>query len=182
MIHNKNLKNFYFIDDFNKDHIRSLNKNINIIYRNYSKKYNHEKVLEIKKFCKNINKKFFLANDVGLANKLNLDGAYIPSFNNCLSVYKLKNKNMLLLGSAHNLKEINQKKKQGIDIIFLAPTFKVSKSNNFLDVVKFNILANLLNGKAIALGGIDKNNIKKIKMLNCYGFASISYIKEHYKI
>jgi len=96
VIHNKSLKNFYFIDDFNKDHIRSLNKNINIIYRNYSKKYNQEKVLEIKKFCKNINKKFFLANDVGLANKLNLDGAYIPSFNNCLSVYKLKNKMILL--------------------------------------------------------------------------------------
>ena len=178
MIHNKILKNFYFIDDFNKDHIRSLDKNISIIYRNYSKKYNQEKIFEIKKFCKNIKKKFFLANDINLANKLNLDGVYIPAFNNCLSVYKLKNKNMILLGSAHNLKEINQKKKQGIDIIFLSPTFKVSKSNNFLDVIKFNIFAKLLNGKAIALGGINKDNIKKIKMLNCYGFASISYIKK----
>ena len=181
MIHNKRLKKFYFIDDFNKDHIRSLNKNISIIYRNYTKKYNQEKIIEIKKFCKNIKKEFFLANDVNLTNKLNLDGAYIPAFNNSLSVYKLKNKNMILLGSAHNLKEVNQKKKQGIDIIFLAPTFKVNKSNSFLGVIKFNILANLLNGKAIALGGINKNNIKKIKMLNCYGFASISYIKEHSK-
>jgi thiamine-phosphate pyrophosphorylase len=182
MIHNKGLKKFYFIDDFNKDHIRSLNKNISIIYRNYTKKYNQEKIIEIKKFCKNIKKEFFLANDVNLTNKLNLDGAYIPAFNNSLSVYKLKNKNMTLLGSAHNLKEINQKKRQGIDIIFIAPTFKVNKSNNFLGVTKFNILANLLNGKTIALGGINKNNIKKIKMLNCYGYASISYIKKHNKI
>ena len=89
---------------------------------------------------------------------------------------------MTLLGSAHNLKEINQKKKQGIDIIFITPTFKVIKSNNFLDVIKFNILANLLDGQAVALGGINKNNIKKIKILNCYGFASISYIKEYNKI
>ena len=182
MIHNKGLKKFYFIDDFNKDHIRSLNKNISIIYRNYTKKYNQEKIIEIKKFCKNIKKEFFLANDVNLTNKLNLDGAYIPAFNNSLSVYKLKNKNMTLLGSAHNLKEINQKKRQGIDIIFIAPTFKVNKSSNFLGVTKFNILANLLNGKTIALGGININNIKKIKMLNCYGYASISYIKEHNKI
>ena len=123
-----------------------------------------------------------MANDVNLTNKLNLDGAYIPAFNNSLSVYKLKNKNMTLLGSAHNLKEINQKKRQGIDIIFIAPTFKVNKSNNFLGVTKFNILANLLNGKTIALGGININNIKKIKMLNCYGYASISYIKEYNKI
>ena len=123
-----------------------------------------------------------MANDIFLANRLNLDGAYIPAFNNSLSVYKLKKKNMTLLGSAHNLREINQKKKQGIDIIFLAPTFKVSKTKNFLNVTKFNILANLLDGKAVALGGINKKNIKKIKMLNCYGFASISYIKGDNKI
>jgi thiamine-phosphate pyrophosphorylase len=110
VIHNKSLKKFYFIDNFNKDHIRSLNKNISIIYRNYTKKYNQEKILEIKRFCKNIKKEFFLANDINLTNKLNLDGAYIPAFNNSLSVYKLKKKNMTLLGSAHNLKEINQKK------------------------------------------------------------------------
>ena len=181
MIHNRELKNYYFIDDFNKDHIRSLNKNISIIYRNYSEKYNQEKILEIKKFCKKINKKFFLANDVNLTDKLNLDGAYIPAFNNSLSVNKLKNKNMLLLGSAHTLKEINQKKNQGIDIIFLTPIFQVTKSNKFLDVTRFNTFSNLLNGKTIALGGINKNNIKKIKMLNCYGFASISYIKEYKK-
>ena len=89
---------------------------------------------------------------------------------------------MMLLGSAHNLKEINQKKRQGIDIIFISPVFKVNKSKKFLDVTKFNILSNLINGKTIALGGINKNNIKKIKILNCYGFASISYIKEHNKI
>jgi thiamine-phosphate pyrophosphorylase len=182
VIHNKTLKNFYFIDDFNKDHIRSLNKNISIIYRNYKEKYDCNKIFEIKRFCKNIKKKFFLANDIILANKLNLDGAYIPAFNNCLSVYKLKNKNMILLGSAHNLKEVNQKKRQGIDIIFLSPTFKVNKSKNFLNVIKFNILSNLLNGKTVALGGINKKNIKKIKMLNCYGFASISYIKGLNKI
>lgn len=182
MIHNKCLNNFYFIDDFNKDHIKSLNKNISIIYRNYSEKYSEKKIIEIKKFCKNIRKNFFLANDIKLANKLNLDGAYVPAFNNNPSVYKLKNKNMILLGSAHNLKEINQKKRQGIDIIFISPVFKVNKSKNFLDVTKFNILSNLINGKTIALGGINKNNIKKIKILNCYGFASISYIKEHNKI
>ena len=83
---------------------------------------------------------------------------------------------MLLLGSAHNLKEICQKKKQGINVIFLSPTFKVSKSNNFLGVAKFNLLSSFVGGKTIALGGVNKNTIKQIKMLNCYGFASISYI------
>ena len=77
------------------------------------------------------------------------------------------------------LKKFVKKKKQGINIIFLSPTFKVSKSNNFLGVAKFNLLSSLVGGKTIALGGINKNSIKQIKMLNCYGFASISYIKEN---
>ncbi len=31
--------------------------------------------------------------------------------------------------------------------------------------------------KIIALGGISKKNIKLINILNCYGFAGISYFK-----
>ncbi len=177
MIHNINLQKFYFINDFNKDHIKSLDKDINIIYRNYTENYSEVKILEIKKFCKKIGKNFFLANNIRLTIKLHLDGAYIPSFNKDLSVKKLKSKKMLVLGSAHNLKEINQKKKQGVQIIFLSPLFKVNKSQNFLGVIKFNIFSNYLVGKTVALGGITKNNIQKVKALNCLGFASISYIR-----
>ena len=36
-------------------------------------------------------------------------------------------------------------------------------------------------GKTIALGGINKQNYKNLKNINCYGFASISYI-EKYKL
>ena len=34
----------------------------------------------------------------------------------------------------------------------------------------------LTNKKIIALGGINQKNLKKVRMLNCYGFASISHI------
>ena len=85
-------------------------KNIAIIYRNYDQKYDEKEIIRIKKFCRANRRKFFLANDIKLVDKLNLDGAYIPSFNKQLSVLKLKKKNILLLGSAHNIKEINEKK------------------------------------------------------------------------
>ena len=182
MVHNKRLIKFYFIESFNKDHIQRLDKDINIIYRNYKEKYNETKILEIKKFCKKIGKKFFLANNVNLTIKLCLDGAYIPSFNKDISVYKLKHKKILIIGSAHNLKQINEKKKQGVQVIFLSPLFKVNKSHKFLGVTRFNILANFFNGNIVALGGITKNNIKKVMLLNCFGFASISYIKENTSI
>ena len=84
----------------------------------------------------------------------------------------------MCLGSAHNIKEINEKKRQGVDLIFLAPIFKVKKKNNYLGVVKFNNLSNINKCRFVALGGINKSNINNIKLLNCYGIASISYIKE----
>ena len=84
----------------------------------------------------------------------------------------------MCLGSAHNIKEINEKKRQGVDLIFLAPIFKVKKKNNHLGVIKFNNLSNINKCGFVALGGINKRNINNIKLLNCYGIASISYIKE----
>ena len=75
--------------------------------------------------------KFILANNIKLAIYLNLDGAYIPSFNKSFShlAYNLKKK-FLIIGSAHNLKEIKIKEKQGVSKIFLSPLFKIKKRKN----------------------------------------------------
>ncbi len=177
-MHLNNLKKFYFIDEFNKDHLKNLDNNTAIIYRNYTKKYDENLIFKIKKFCKSKNLKFFLANDVNLAIKLRLDGIYIPAFNKRINIIKSKLHNLMCLGSAHNIKEINEKKRQGVDLIFLAPIFKVKKKNNFLGIIKFNNLSNINKCGFVALGGINKRNINNIKLLNCYGIASISYIKD----
>ena len=109
--------------------------------------------------------KFFLSNDVKLAINLNLDGAYIPSFNkstNHLSYTKCKN--FVLLGSAHNNKEIKFKERQGVKILFLSSIFK--KNKNFLGLNRFKLLTNLTNKKVIALGGITRKNLKKLNLAN----------------
>ena len=31
--------------------------------------------------------------------------------------------------------------------------------------------------KVVALGGVSRKNIKKLKLINCFGFAGISYFK-----
>jgi len=38
-------------------------------------------------------------------------------------------------------------------------------------------LSQLTNKKIIALGGISSTNLKKLRMLNCFGFAGISYFE-----
>ena len=59
-----------------------------------------------------------------MAVNLNLDGAYLPSFNKkIISNIFSKRKNFLVLGSAHNIQEIIIKQKQGCKLIFLALQF-----------------------------------------------------------
>ena len=74
-------KYYYFIDKFEKDDIKNINKNIAIIYRNYTRKIDIKLIQNIKDILKKKKIKFFLANNIKLAIKLNLDGVYIPSFN-----------------------------------------------------------------------------------------------------
>ena len=166
---------FYFIDEFKKKHLINLDKNISIIYRNYNKIYSENEVLEIKKFCLSTNRNLFISNNVYLANKFNLDGIYLPSFNKNFSILGKIDKRLKIIGSAHNYREIAIKKKQKVDLIFISPIFKVKKKSEFLDVHKFNKLTKITKKKVIALGGIKKENIKRIKMVYCSGFAGISY-------
>lgn len=118
-----------------------------------------------------------MSNNVKLAINLNLDGAYIPSFNKSTNHLSYsKSKNFLLIGSAHNNKEIKIKERQGVSILFLSSVFK--KNKNYLGLNKFKLLTNLTNKKVIALGGITNENLKKLSLINCKGFAGISYFQK----
>jgi len=176
-MHKKIPKIYYFINNFDKNLINNLNSNIALIYRNYNKKLNLKLLTDIKKICKIKKRKFFLSNNIKLAIKLDLDGAYIPSFKNDLKhlIYK-KKKDFILLGSAHNLKQIREKENQCVDAIFLASLF--NKKKTYLGFNKFRILSKLTKVKIIALGGINKNNLKKINLLNIHGYAGISFFNQ----
>tara|TARA_B100001121_G_scaffold218973_1_gene192267 strand:- start:9942 stop:10478 length:537 start_codon:yes stop_codon:yes gene_type:complete len=169
---------FTFISNFKKEEILSLDKNIGIIFRNYEKNLDIDNILKLKNFCKIHNRKLFLSNNLKMAAKLNLDGAYIPSFNRDLGIIKFNlKKNFLILGSAHNIFEIKIKEKQGVDMIFLSPLFN-TKDKNGLGIIKFNILSKMSVKKIIALGGINKKNLNKIGFINCSGFCAISHFQK----
>ena len=172
------LDKYYFINKFNPNHIKKLDKGISIIYRNYRSSININLLVKIRDFCKKNRRKFYLSNNIKLALKLNLDGAYLPSFNNNINhlSYKFRKK-FLIIGSAHNLKEIRIKEKQLVKKIFISSIFK--KEKNYLGINKFKKLSRLTKTKIIALGGINQNNLKKIKLLNISGFAAINFFKYH---
>ena len=171
------IRKYYFIDKFDTKNIDKQKTNTGIIYRNYNEKKSLNTIIKIKRYCKKKGYKFFLSNNTRLAINLDLDGAYIPSFNKELKHLAFsKKKNFLIMGSAHNNKEIKLKEKQGANIIFLSSIFKQNK--NYLGINKFKLLSNLTNKKVIALGGISKKNFKKLKLVNSFGFAGISFFQK----
>ena len=176
-MHKNLFKKYYFIEKFNKSNIDKQSKNTTIIYRNYKKNINIKEIIGLKQYCKNKGVEFILSNNVKLSIKLNLDGAYLPSFNNNFKhlSYKFRKK-FQLIGSAHNLKEIKIKEKQGVSEIFISSVFK--KNNNFLGFNKFRLISNLSRKKIIALGGISNKNIELIQLTKSIGFAGISYFSQ----
>jgi len=175
-MHSNLPKQYYFIEKFDKKILNNQSRDTAIIYRNYSKKINVFEILKIKQFCNKKKLKLFLSNNFKLALKLNLDGAYLPAFNKSFNHlnFNLK-KGFIILGSAHNLKEIRIKELQKVEAIFLSSIFK--KNKNYLGLLKFLTLSSLSKKKIIALGGISKKNKKIIDIFNLWGFAGISYFK-----
>ena len=175
-MHINKLSKYYFINKFDINYINKQNKNTVIVYRNYNSNTSVYDVLKFKNHCKKNNYKFLLANNIKLAIKLDLDGVYIPSFNSDLShlSYSLK-KNFLIIGSAHSNTEIKIKELQKTQILVLSSLFK--KNKNYLGIYRFKLLSNLTERKIIALGGVSKKNKKKLNLLNCFGFAGISFFE-----
>tara|TARA_B100000767_G_scaffold8141_1_gene8020 strand:+ start:218 stop:760 length:543 start_codon:yes stop_codon:yes gene_type:complete len=176
-MHNKILNKYYFINKFDRSHIDKQDKETTIIYRNYNQEIDKKLILSLRNYCKKKGNKFLISNNIKLAIRLNLDGAYIPSFNdskNHLS-YSYKKK-FILLGSAHNIYEMRIKELQKVKVIFLSSVFKENK--NYLGLYKFKLFSLLTSKKIIALGGISLNNLKKLNLTSCQGFAGISFFEQ----
>tara|TARA_B100000242_G_C42954518_1_gene442609 strand:- start:86 stop:604 length:519 start_codon:yes stop_codon:yes gene_type:complete len=171
------INKYYFISKFDTNNIDKQDKQTTIIYRNYNSQIMDEKlILKIKRYCRLKKIKFYLSNNIKLAIKLDLDGAYIPSFNKSTKhlAFSLKKK-FEIIGSAHSLKQIKTKETQNVNKIFLSSLFK--KNKNYLGINKFKLISNLTKKKVVALGGISKKNFNKLKLLKIYDFAGISYFE-----
>ena len=138
---------------------------------------NITKIKILRDLCKKKRCNFFLSNNVKLAMKLKLDGVYLPSFNKSFNhlTYNFKKK-FIILGSAHSLQELNIKKLQAVKFFFISSLFK--KNKNYLGIYKFKFFENFTKKKLVALGGINKKNMKKLGLLDIYGYAGISFFQK----
>ena len=142
-------RKYYFINKFDTNNIDKLNKQTAVIYRNYNlETLNKEFILKLKKYCQKKGIKFYLSNNIKLAMKLDLDGAYLPSFNKSTKHLSFSfKKKFNVIGSAHNIKEIKIKEKQRVSKIFISSVFK--KNKNYLGINKFKLISNLTKKKKL---------------------------------
>tara|TARA_B100001057_G_C22709857_1_gene895300 strand:+ start:442 stop:1008 length:567 start_codon:yes stop_codon:yes gene_type:complete len=174
-------KKYFFIiqniEDINLNNIKKKNKFV-IILRNQKSNDNIDSLIKFRKKCKIKGIEFFVANNSKLAVLLKSDGVYISAFYKGFEHLNLKQLNKKIIGSAHNFKEINEKKKQGCSYIILSKLFRVDYAplENFYGIVKFNLIENRNN--LIPLGGIKLINLNKVKLVKSGGIAIMSEIKK----
>jgi len=169
---------FIFLDQYDNRVFENNNTNLGIVYRNYKSKKREVELVKIARACKKKRYQLYVSNDIRLATKVRADGIYIPSFNKKNLFRNIQNKNLTILGSAHNQREIKEKISQNCKIIFLSPLFNVKKSKYYLNILKFNLLTFGNKCCFLALGGITINNVQKLQMLRIKGFAGISMFKK----
>ena len=174
-------KYFLFIEniiEFNPYLVKKRDKFV-VIYRNRKNKSDLIKLLKFRKKCKEKGILFFVANDLKLLTKLQSDGLYISAFNKNLSLNKVKD-NYLIIGSAHNYKEIYLKKKQKCSTIIFSRLFKTDYKykKSYLGLVRFNMLINQFRIDLVPLGGIRVHNLNKLKIVNSSSAAILTSIKK----
>jgi len=178
------VKNKYFliienIKDIDLRNIKLINKYI-IFYRNSNKIHNIDKLIKFRRYCKSKKIDFYVYNDEKLISVLKADGLYVSAHNSNLRLAKLKKSNYKIIGSAHNIKELNIKILQGCSSIIFSRLFKVSHplKKGFLGVIKFNLFKLSRKENLVPLGGINLSNLTKLKMVKSNSFALLSEIKK----
>ena len=179
MLKNNKLDYYIFLEELNKKTIENIIKLqrrkliVNIILT-FNQNFVH-----IVKFAK-INKiPIFVTDSIGLAIKNNAKGIFLTSKNKTLPLNISRTIKFEIIGSAHNQIEYYFKKRQNCSTIFLSPIFfnpKYSK-NQILNIQRFNMIGLNWQTKICALGGINAENIKKIKCTKAQSLAFSRAIK-----
>jgi thiamine monophosphate synthase len=174
-------KHYVFLEEINnliKENLVKFN-NINIIIDiNKKDKKGLESQFSIIKFAKKNKIPFLFKNDFQKCIKYNASGIFIDSNYKKLTKPILLKKNFHIIGGAHDQLEYAQKLRQKCHLLMLSPLFfneKYSK-NKILNITKFNQKTINWNIKLCALGGINSQTLKKIKLTKCVAIGFKKFI------
>jgi len=179
---NYKLNNYFFIKELNENNKINILKliNRNIIYQHNQTNESKKNLSEIKLFCLKSKTKLYIVDDFKLALKIKAQGIYISSKNKKTIPNFFLNKKYHIIGSAHNQLEYYFKKRQRCKTIALSPIFYNPKYslNKTLGPLKFNLISKNWYNDLICLGGINKKNVKRLKITRAKSIGFSRLIEE----
>jgi thiamine-phosphate pyrophosphorylase len=174
-------RHYVFLDQINELIEKNILKFINIsiiIDIDHNNNKNLEKEISIIRFAKKNKIPYFFKNNFQKCIKYKADGIFIDSKNKSMVKPVLLKKKFTIIGLAHNQLEYVQKLKQKCITIMLSPLFYNEKYsvNRILGILKFNNKSLNWKIKLCALGGINYENLKKIRLTKSEGIAFKKFI------
>jgi thiamine monophosphate synthase len=174
-------RHYVFLDQINELIEKNILKFINIsiiIDIDHNNNKNLEKEISIIRFAKKNKIPYFFKNNFQKCIKYKADGIFIDSKNNSMVKPILLKKKFTIIGLAHNQLEYVQKLKQKCITIMLSPLFYNEKYsvNRILGILKFNNKSLNWKIKLCALGGINYENLKKIRLTKSEGIGFKKFI------
>jgi len=172
--------NYIFLDKINSEltlKIKKIKKVSIIYYTDNLETFNENNCRLIRDFCKKINAPFYIVNSLKIAVKYKAAGIYITADNRRIILnkyYKLK-----IIGSVHNNFDCYFKIIQNCTLVMLSPLFynKKYSRNKILGSNRFRLISRNCKIDLCPLGGINKSNFNKIKLLRISNIAHRSMLK-----
>lgn len=174
-----------FVEDHEKTYLEKIEKvlrlGIKIIQfrsKNLSLYQYSEMSKKIFKLCRSYNTTYIINDYKNYENNKYCDGLQLTSKNLMIFNNFSKINNTLLLGSCHNLKEIDICNKNNFDMITISPV-RNTHNKNGIGWEKFSNLTRYSNSPVFALGGLNYKEDISIAIKNgATGIAASTYFYE----
>jgi thiamine-phosphate pyrophosphorylase len=178
MITDSNLSKNGIISDV-KDAVKAGCKIVQYREKNKSTKDMIKEAKELKQLCNG--KAIFLINDkIDVSLAIDADGVHIGQKDMDFKIARrLLGDNKIIGLTVHNIEEALEAEKLGLDYIGVAPIFKTDTKKDALEPCGVEMISKIrekVNLPIVAVGGIDKSNIKNVIKAGADSAASIESI------
>lgn len=138
-----------------------------------------KEAIQIKALCNKYKVPFFINDNVEVAIKCGADGIHVGQDDMAAGrVRELVGDKMMIGVSAHSVKEAVEAVKNGADCLGVGAIFSTStkKDASVLDLSVVSDICKAVSVPVVAIGGIKKDNISKLKGIGVDGVALVSAI------
>lgn len=159
--------------------INTLGPSVGVIFRHYKHLTRNTLALCIATACKRRRLTLLVAGDEKLAQRVGAHGVHWPA---ALTRPRRKpSRKMIITSAAHNRADLVRATRMSANAAFLSPVFPTRSHSDAatLGIVCFGLMQRTVSVNVMALGGVNRETLKRLKPLKLAGYAAIDGFMEH---